>query len=178
MKTLFLLRHAQTMPGHNQIDAERLLTPRGQTDAEALGRSMLSRGYVPEAALCSTAQRTRMTLDGVQKSLTAIKPHFEKLIYTGDHYDVLSLIQSTGADISSLLVVAHNPSIHALAGLLAADDAPAFWDRLGVGFQTGTLCVLECPAAAWADIRAGQNRLKDFMDPIDYNAPDTPARWT
>lgn len=178
MKTLFLLRHAQTMPGQNQVDAERALTPKGLADAAALGKAMLARGYKPDAALCSTAVRTRMTLDGALQSFPGVATTIEKLIYTGDHIDLLGLIRRTDDNINALLVVAHNPSVHALAASLAADDKPEFWDRLSAGFQTGALCVLECPAAKWSDVAAGKNRLRDFLEPLDYNAPSTPARWT
>jgi phosphohistidine phosphatase len=70
MLTLSLLRHAKsswknpTLPDH-----DRPLNSRGKAQAPMVGKAMAKRGLNPDLVLCSTARRTRDTLDLVLPEL-------------------------------------------------------------------------------------------------------------
>ncbi len=178
MKRLFLLRHAQTLPASGLSDIDRKLTPNGQADARALGSAMKAKGYQPDFIYCSPARRTKETLSLLLESLEERTVESPNSIYHGTRGDLFHLIQNASKDVQNLLLVGHNPVIHELAATLAKEDSPALMNRLAGGYAPGTLGVLDCSCASWSEIQAGANPLTDFMEPLDYNAPSTPARWT
>lgn len=178
MKRLLLLRHAQTMPSDGKGDKERKLTPQGLSDARALGQAMRQKRYQPDQVLCSPATRTRETLDAIMETISTVSTLYLPKIYEGGQDEIMDAIQNTDDETESLLIVAHNPSIHSLAVSLAKEDSPTLMNRLAAGYKPGTLTVLNCPCEKWIDLRPGRNALIDFLEPLDYNAPSTPARWT
>ena len=70
MKRLCLLRHAEALPAVPGVmdDKGRVLSAQGKKEALAAG-VFLNEKFRPDYALCSTAQRTRQTLDGVMKAM-------------------------------------------------------------------------------------------------------------
>lgn len=65
MLRLILVRHAKSGwddPGLD--DHDRPLAPRGRRAAGWLGTALRDGGFLPETILCSSALRTRQTLDG------------------------------------------------------------------------------------------------------------------
>ena len=64
MKRLFLLRHTKAEREVPGIDDEaRALAPRGRQDAARIGRFLREEAYVADLVLCSTAAKTRQTLE-------------------------------------------------------------------------------------------------------------------
>lgn len=175
MKKLFLLRHAQTLPADSRGDKERKLTPAGQADARALGQAMSRKHYRPEEVYCSPAVRTVQTLEGLMETLGSLSTLYLPQIYDGGQEELMEAIQGTAGTVGSLLVIAHNPSVHALAVALAQDNSPALMNRLSAGYRPGSMAVLGCDVETWGDIRPGRSMLLDFMEPQDYNPPSSPA---
>jgi phosphohistidine phosphatase len=60
---LLLLRHAKSDWSGSCGDHDRPLAPRGRKAAPRMGPFMRKKGYVPAAVLCSTAERTKETLE-------------------------------------------------------------------------------------------------------------------
>ncbi|UWZ36851.1 histidine phosphatase family protein [Dactylosporangium roseum] len=123
VRTLILLRHAKAAdPDDYATDIERPLSPRGRRDASAAGTWLHSAGLVPDAVLCSTAVRTRETLR--ELGLATVPAVFEQRIYHGPAPDTLDLVRQTDADVATLLVIGHNPTLSVLSDLLAPDELP------------------------------------------------------
>jgi phosphohistidine phosphatase len=127
VRTLILLRHAKAAdPDDYATDIERPLTARGHRDATAAGAWLKEQNLQPDAVLCSTAVRTRETLADTGVEAPTL---FEHRIYTGPAFDTLDLIRQVGADVSTLLLVGHNPTIsdvsHELAPNALADRGMA-----------------------------------------------------
>jgi phosphohistidine phosphatase len=123
VRTLILLRHAKAAdPDAYPTDIERPLSPRGRRDAAAAGSWLRGERLFPDAALCSTAVRTRETLQALP--LDDVPVLYEHRIYLGSAHDTLELIQQTDADVSTLLVIGHNPTLSVLSDLLAPDALP------------------------------------------------------
>src|SRR5258705_4178972 len=123
VRTLILLRHAKAAdPNDYRTDTERPLRPRGHRDAAAAGVWLRDVGLRPDAVLCSTAVRTRETLQ--ELGLDEVPVVYERRIYLGPAPDTLELIQQTDPDVATLLVVGHNPTISDLSDMLAPDELP------------------------------------------------------
>ncbi len=179
MKTLYLLRHAQTLPAEGgSTDIERHLSPNGLSDAAALGRWMKDKGQQPSTILCSSAQRTRETLAQMLEHIEAAPTHYDEAIYHGGRGEYFAMIQNLDDKYDSALLVAHNPSIHALAVMLASDESSdTLMQQLATSYATGTMSILQCPCESWKNLQPAGNKLTDLLTPLDYNAPQTPARW-
>ena len=176
-KRLFLLRHATAMPNSEEGDKGRHLAPKGKEEAVALGVTMAKKGYCPDVVLCSSAVRTKQTLEGVQENLSIGNTSFHDILYNGGTGDYLYEIQNVDDSHNSILMVAHNPCIYELAILLAAQGHESVLQRLSEGYKPGSLSVIHCKADKWADIQPAENELVSLIDPLDYNAPARPTRW-
>ncbi|MEV8514293.1 histidine phosphatase family protein [Dactylosporangium sp. NPDC051484] len=119
VRTLILLRHAKAAnPDDYATDIERPLTARGHRDAAAAGHWLRKAGLVPDAVLCSTAVRTRQTLDELRLA-GEVPVTYEHRIYVGPADDTLDLIRHVDATVATLLLVGHNPTISDLSDTLA-----------------------------------------------------------
>ena len=166
MKTLFLLRHAKSswdVAGVNDID--RPLNPRGRRAAAKIAEHLRSR-EPPALVLCSSARRTRETLDGVAASLGETTEQLvEDALYAASAGELLDRVRRVGDDVPSVMLIAHNPGIQDLATGLAGRGRGL--ERLVDGFPTAALAILECPVAGWAEVAAGCATLVDFVVPRD-----------
>ena len=164
MKRLYLLRHAQAASAFDHSDIERQLTPKGINDAKALGRTMQAKDYIPALTLCSPAARTKQTLEGLSDTLGALKVENPEHLYGAAPGDMLSLIQGTKNEYTSLLIVAHNPTIHHIAAMLC-DENSEHYNNVNMQYAPCTMSVLDCNVEKWQHIQPGQNRLVDLIKP-------------
>ena len=165
MPRLLLLRHAKSSwaePG--KADRERPLAERGREAADRMAQEMNARGLLPDRILCSPARRTGETL-------AALLPHLppavdlqiiEDLYEAADDYR--AIIALNGDEAECLLVVGHNPAIHATAvNLIGSADR-----KIVSKYPTGALAVIDF-GEPWADIRPGSGRLAGFIRPRDLD---------
>ncbi|WP_335973147.1 MULTISPECIES: SixA phosphatase family protein [Streptomycetaceae] len=164
-RTIVLLRHAKAdwpaVPDH-----ERPLADRGRLDAPAAGRRFTDDGIAPDLALCSTATRTRETWKLVAHEMTH-RPRtvYEERLYDASLGDLLALVGETPDSVGSLLLIGHNPGMHALAEALAGTsdgDARARMHR--AGFPTAAFAVLTF-TGPWKSAEHGVARLTAFWAP-------------
>jgi phosphohistidine phosphatase len=142
-RTLILLRHAKSVdPDPYPTDLERPLSPRGRRDAAAAGAWLREQGLLPDLVLCSTAVRTRETLQGLALTSPVV---FEHRLYLGPAHDTLELLRNGAPDVSTLLVIGHNPTLSMLSDLLDPDALP------DEGLATGGIAV-HTVAGAWRDL--------------------------
>jgi phosphohistidine phosphatase len=164
MPRLLLLRHAtaeRAAPG--QSDHQRALTKGGRKEAKSIGRALSRRGERIDLVLSSDSTRTRETWACVAKKCD-VEPElrFERSLYEAADY--LPAIRAEGGDARSLVVVGHNPAMHATAVALAADLAVPAAARLRLGFPKGALAVLDFDGD-WATLKPHTMRLVDFIEP-------------
>ena len=149
-RRLILIRHAKAVEEDVAGDHARGLSERGQADAAALGQWLGEQGLMPNLVLCSTATRTRQTLAALGSNIPTI---LSDKLYLASANDMLAQIQATDDAVHTLIVVAHNPGTHALAGLLVQDcsnDDDA--DTLLLKFPTSGCAVMHVAAARWKDV--------------------------
>jgi len=179
MKKLLILRHAQALGTEiGGSDKTRKLSTNGVADAKALGALMVKANLKPDLVLCSGAVRTRETLDGVIEAIGDVRVNYDDGLYNADFGRLLDGIHAVGdGDVETLLLVAHNPGVHALAARMAADDGSAAVDRLSMGYAPATLTVLECDVDDWAQVKPYENVVKAVHETSEYNADERPTRW-
>jgi len=148
VRYLTIVRHAKATPAEaGESDYERTLSGRGRRqctqlrawalDVEALG------AFGPVTALVSSAARTRQTFREAFEGTPFVSAvHFSDLIYNGRREVTAEdlLIDLTAIDpvTTSLLVVAHNPTVHDLVDTLA-DESP---EVLRGGYPLGGAIVM------------------------------------
>lgn len=161
-RTLILMRHAKSdwdSPG--LPDHDRPLNPRGRRSASALGDWMRERGWIPDAVLCSTATRTRQTLEGLGLEAPV---QFLKGLYHAEAEDMHRTLKSATAP--SVLMIGHNPGIGDFAHELLATppDHPRFED-----YPTGATLVAEFEIDDWSDLGWSKGRARDFVVPRELS---------
>jgi phosphohistidine phosphatase len=162
-RRLLLIRHAKSSWDEPSLaDRDRPLTDRGLRAAERMGHHLRDEGLVPELVWCSTARRTRETLERL--ALPDGEVRFEEELYGADADELLVRIRTAPETTTSLAVIAHNPGLHDLAVGLSASEPRAAASRLRVKLPTGALVVFRVDPP-WADIEPGRVRLASFVTP-------------
>jgi Phosphohistidine phosphatase SixA len=115
------------------------LSRRGREDALQTGQTLARLGYRPDHALVSPARRTRQTWDLVAEAFGNVEVLSPADLYNAEAEALSQAIETLEGPFGCLMMVAHNPGIHALAVELLADAAasPALLDRLALGFPPG-----------------------------------------
>lgn len=146
MRHLILMRHAKTEPWHEGIDdASRTLTERGRAEAALVGQALQRSGLVPDTVLVSSARRTRETWAQMAGNFPGVRPRIEDGLYLADADEIADFALSA-ATHGVLLLIGHNPGLHALVSDLlrmggAADRAQA--DFLLGEMPTGLAAVFD-----------------------------------
>ncbi len=169
MKTLYLLRHAKSHWGDPGLDDHaRPLDGRGERAAAVMGVHFAQREYQPSLVLCSSARRTRETLDLLLPHLP-VRPELliERRIYLASGGQLLARLQEVDDETSQLLLIGHNPGIADLAQGLAGSGPRDPLRRMAAKFPTAALSVCELDLDRWRDLAPESGRLLDFTTPKD-----------
>lgn len=154
MRYLTIVRHCEAvLAGPGQSDYERVLSETGQRQAQELrdwasDEAQLG-AYGPTTALVSSAWRTKETFRRAFEE-TSFVSHFETsdLIYNGRRdvsaEDLLIDLAAIDPVTTSLLVVAHNPTVHELVYALSEELPESLRDN---AYPLGGAYVLALPDA-------------------------------
>jgi phosphohistidine phosphatase len=171
MRTLYLLRHAKSAWDDPALDDhERPLAPRGRKASRLLARHFRERDADPELVLCSTAQRTRETLDIVLAGFAATPLiATERGLYLAGAESMLERLRDIEAGVQRAMIIGHNPGLHELAVTLAQKGPARLTSALARKFPTGALATfaVETP---WAELDPGDCRLDAFIIPAELEA--------
>ncbi len=167
MRRLLLLRHAKSdMAKPGQADRDRALNARGRSAAPIVGGYLEKHGLVPDLAIISTAARTRETWSLLAPHLSRVpKVAFEDRLYNAGPDLILDVVQEAPRSAATLLVVGHNPGLHALAIALGVSGEVEARASLGEKFPTSALAVIGFAAEDWASVRLHGGRLERFVTP-------------
>ncbi|MET4428203.1 MULTISPECIES: histidine phosphatase family protein [unclassified Mycolicibacterium] len=121
-RTLLLLRHSKSSYPSGVADHDRPLAERGIREAPLAGNWIREHAPTVDAVLCSTATRTRQTLDraGIDAPVDYVDT-----IYDAAPGTLLGVINAVDPSVSTLLVIAHEPGVSALALGLAGPGSDA-----------------------------------------------------
>jgi phosphohistidine phosphatase len=168
MLTLSLLRHAKSSRDDAELeDHERPLAKRGTKDAPRIGRFMAAEEVRPDLVLCSSAVRTRATLTLVLAELPGRPPEiaYDDELYLAAPPGLLGRLAKVKASVGHVLMVGHNPGLHALALALTGGGEHKALAGLAGKFPTGALAVIDFDAGSWSALKPGSGHLRLFMTP-------------
>lgn len=169
MLTLALFRHAKSSwDTPTQDDFDRPLNERGLKAAPVAGAALAKAAVKPSLVLCSSAARTRETLKLAQPFIGLPKDAeiiFDDKLYLASPVTLMEAVRDIPAAHSSVLLVGHNPGLHALAATLAGKGANAALESLNLRYPTAALAVLKIDRAKWRDVRPGDGKLELFWTP-------------
>jgi phosphohistidine phosphatase len=153
MKLLYLLRHAKSSwDDLGLADHDRPLAPRGRHAAELMAAHLKSERMEPQLVLCSSARRTRETLERVAPGGEV---SIEAGLYGATHGAIVERLRGVPETVGSVMVIGHNPAMQSLVLDLTGTDRK---------FPTGALATIEFDGP-WNGLAAGGGRLADFVRP-------------
>ena len=165
MKRLLIFRHAKSDWGAgDDSDHERGLTSRGVTAAKTMGRFLGLAGQAPERILCSSATRTRLTLEhameaGEWQGSVEIEPS----LYLAEAQTVFDLLHASTDAVKSLMLVGHEPTSSEMVRLLCGCALPGAGEM--VRFPTATLARVDLAIDSWRDCEPGCGQLRWMLPP-------------
>jgi phosphohistidine phosphatase len=162
-RTLILLRHAKSDYPSGVADHARPLAKRGIREAGLAGDWLRSHAPAVDQVLCSTAARTRETLE--RTGISAPVRYLDEL-YDAMPGSVIATINTVGDDVQALLVIGHEPAMSSvalgLAGSARTDAAVA--QQISEKFPTSGMAVLNV-SGSWAGLELGSAALVGFHLP-------------
>ena len=118
LQRLILLRHGKAeerAPSGKDID--RALAPRGHVETRETARRLAEAGFVPELALVSSARRAAETWEAASGAFPGARTETTPALYNANPATMIEAAEASGA--GSVILVGHNPGMHALAFELA-----------------------------------------------------------
>lgn len=162
MRTLVLMRHAKSDYPHGVPDHERPLAPRGEREAALAGDWLRSTIGNIDAVLCSSATRTRQTLERTGIGAPA---SFLDELYDAYPGAVIEEINKVGDDVTTLLVVGHEPTTsHVALGLAGPGSDRAAAEQISQKYPTSAIAVLQVPGD-WSGLQLRGAELTTFHIP-------------
>lgn len=152
MQRLILMRHGRASPApKGGGDQERPLTPEGRADSVLIGQALARADLAPHKAFVSTATRTRQTWAAASEAFPTAEAHYRADLYHADPGHLLALVEIEAANeaAETVMIVGHNPGLHALAIHLLQDSSASasIISRMERGFPTATAAVFLADAA-------------------------------
>jgi phosphohistidine phosphatase len=152
MKTLLMLRHAQSKPKDpNVSDYDRELDELGKDDALRMGKLLRNKGLVPDFIISSSALRARTTAEIVAEECEykgEEKIALERSLYDAKPQDFMNILNKLSDRYNRVLIVGHNPTIE--------ETVQMFTDSLdSVVIPTCALAHLSIPIKKWSDLLKG-----------------------
>ena len=159
MKQIFLLRHAKSdWSTLGQQDFERPLVKRGINDALLISQYIQDKKHSVDAVFCSSAVRTKETFDLCAHSFnfSIEKATYLDQLYFGSVDKAIKLIKGLNNNLSSVLLVGHNPAMHILLEEITGKTIDSF-----------STCALAqiCIENSWKDLSLKNCELKSFIRP-------------
>jgi phosphohistidine phosphatase len=161
-KQLELLRHAKSSWADPDLaDHDRPLNARGRAAAALVGRHMHQQTPPPDLVLCSSATRTRQTLQLLELGADA-QVRFEDELYGAGAAGLLARLKAVPTSVGAVLLIGHNPGLEDLTRLLDRDGLTSVHK-----FPTAALAVLAFDIGAWNELAPGTGHLATFFTPRD-----------
>jgi phosphohistidine phosphatase len=168
--TLYLLRHAKSSWDDPKLsDHERPLAPRGRRAAKRIADHLSRERIEPELVLCSSAVRTRQTLELIRPAFgSATNVTFEDALYAASADELLERVRRLPAEVVSAMLIGHNPGLQQLGLELASSGTDL--QRLETKFPTAALATLAVADTTWSRLVPGDAVLTAYVVPKELRA--------
>lgn len=171
---LLLLRHAKSSRDDPDLDDHRRpLAKRGRQAAEIIASYLAAEDLKPDLVLCSTAKRTRQTLDRILHVWPDLTVHYEDDLYLASVADTIRLLKEAES-AGRVLVVGHNPTMEDMVRHLmdrSSHHHGKAMVNLALKYPTGALAVLSLNIGSWSDITQRCGQLTHFIKPRNLEGP-------
>lgn len=140
-------------------DFDRPLKKDRIDDAKNMGKYLKGLKLQPDLVVASPALRTKQTAEIICDKLNYDfdKVQFDKRIYESTAEEVMQVIRETDAEVQTLIVIGHNPSLsHFVA---------QYTDKLLFEMPTTGVAWLEFETADWEIYRTTKASLLYFLTP-------------
>jgi phosphohistidine phosphatase len=165
---LYLMRHAKSSWDDPSLgDHDRPLAGRGRRAAKLIADHMRSEAISPSLVVCSSALRTRQTLEGIAPALDAPEVSIEREIYGASAAALLDRLRRIGDETGSAMLIGHQPAIRELTLSLAGDGVDLA--RVRAKFPTAALATLLF-VGEWSTLSAGSAELVEYVKPKELAA--------
>lgn len=157
------MRHAKSDYPNGVADHQRPLAPRGMREAGLAGEWLRENVPPIEHVLCSSATRTRQTLD---RTGVGAPVSYSDRLYGATPGTMIDEINQVLDEVGTLLVVGHEPTVSqvslGLAGPRGSD--PEAVERISMKFPTSGIAVLWVPVG-WSALELSGAGLVNFHVP-------------
>jgi phosphohistidine phosphatase len=165
MNMLHLLRHAKSSAKEDAEDHERPLSRRGRKAARRVGKNLSAKLGTLDLVLCSSARRTRETLDFIVEEFSPRpRTSIEDELYLASPEKLAARLGRLDPRDASVLLIGHNPGLHELAIALADESSPAFRALASGKFPTAACASFRVPAD-WAVLNSSRHELVGYVTP-------------
>ena len=163
MHMLHLLRHAKSTWKEGVEDHERHLSRRGREAARQVGRHLPATVGTLDLVLCSSARRTRETLELVLAELAVRPPSaIEDELYEAGREELIDRLRHLTEGIANVLLIGHNPGLHELAVALADPNSAGFRMLESGKFPTAARASFRIPDH-WSALGCSRYELVDYV---------------
>lgn len=168
MLRLYIMRHAKSswaIPGARDFDRE--LNERGLQDLKKLSKVMKNEKIFPDKIVCSSATRTRQTLDAVM-DVFENEPEiiFTERLYSSGLDEYIDIINSNSG-IKSIMIIGHNPMCGSLATSLPGSGDALELEKIAYKYPTAALSIIDFEAKDWSEIAKGKGILQKSIFPSE-----------
>lgn len=134
-----------------------------------MGAYLAEKGMMPDMVLCSSATRTRETLQFLGWAVPTI---LSEKLYLASAGEILAQLQQMDDAVKHVMIIGHNPGMHELVVRLM-EDAKDEKDikRLAAKFPTCAYAHLSLDLDAWKDLALNSAILECYL--IGKELPDS-----
>ncbi|MEM6891262.1 MAG: histidine phosphatase family protein [Pseudomonadota bacterium] len=164
MPRLILMRHAKSDWSDPALeDHARGLNRRGRKSAKALGDWLRAEDFLPDEVLCSSANRTRLTYNGLELAPRR-DPNFLSALYLAGADEMMRILRAASG--KCVLVIGHNDGIADMARRLITETPshPRFH-----AYPTGATLVADLPGGNWREAAWGTAQPISFVVPRELD---------
>ena len=147
-------------------DHERRLSARGQRASTIMKNFFTTTNKNFDTVFSSTALRAVETIEIIKPSFKDTEIIYKKDLYTFDDRMMLEFISKITDDISSVLIVGHNPAIQeAVLRLSDADQNSNLLNRIEHKYPTAAFCSLTSTIERWTHAGDTMFKIQEFICP-------------
>lgn len=159
MKKLYIVRHAlKELEQLDQDDYDRALSQSGIDDAKLMAQRLAAKGIKADLIVSSPAKRTKETSEIFAEALNYDKSiMYNEVLYMAYVNELIETITYTFDTVDTMILIAHNPSLTALAITLVG---------LKEKIEMGGIVEVEFNCDSWIDISKENAKL------ISYDYPN------
>jgi phosphohistidine phosphatase len=163
MHMLHLLRHAKSSWKEEVEDHERRLNRRGREAARRVGQALPAAVGTLDLVLCSSARRTRETLELIAAEFT-VRPRsvLEDELYEASKDQLMERLRRLAEQIGNVLLIGHNPGLHDLAIAIADTNTAGFRTLSSGKFPTAARASFRVPEP-WSGFGHSRCELVDYV---------------